>query len=189
MTGHLQNFLVVSVAYVVAFSLTLGFVLPLQQMLMKNVILEVSLLFLPHGIRILSFWLCGWWAAIYLIPPMYLMLLLSAHSGVILGIWSPLVSILACLIGFLSVKAIFPAQGSEGGMSDWKYLALVALVSSVLNSVGMTVLHADEPNLLLASGYLIGDMAGFFVCFFILMYAFRFVRLLSTANDHPSPKL
>lgn len=182
-TGHLQNFMIVSVAFIVAYSLTLGFVSPLQQMLMKNVILEVSLLFLPHGIRVLSFWLFGWWAAIYLIPPTYLMFVLSAQSGILLDPWSPLGNILACLVGFLVVKAVFPAQASEGGMPNWKYLALVALVSSVLNSVGMTVLHADEPNLLLASGYLIGDMAGFFVCFFILMYAFRFVRLFSTAND------
>ena len=47
----------------------------------------------------------------------------------------------------------------------------------------MTELHAHELNLLIATGYVIGDMAGFFVCFLILMYAFRFARLLTTVND------
>jgi len=80
-------------------------------------------------------------------------------------------------------KAVFPDLASKRGMPNWKYFGIIALFSSLFNSVGMTALHAHELNLLLAAGYVIGDMAGFFVCFLILMYAFRFARLLTTVND------
>jgi len=105
---HLQNFLVVSVAYITAYSLVLGFVSPLQQILLSNVILEVSLLFLPHGIRVLSFWFFGWRAAIYLLPAAYLMMVVSAQAGISLDLWSPLGNILACLLGFWIAKAAYP---------------------------------------------------------------------------------
>jgi len=180
---HLQNFLVVSVAYITAYSLVLGFVSPLQQILLSNVILEVSLLFLPHGIRVLSFWFFGWRAAIYLLPAAYLMMVVSAQAGISLDLWSPLGNILACLLGFLIAKAVFPDLASKRGMPNWKYFGIIALFSSFFNSVGMTVLHVHELKILIATGYVIGDMAGFFVCFLILMYAFRFARLLAKASD------
>ena len=183
MQQHIQNFLVVSVAYITAYSLVLGFVSPLQQILLSNVILDVSLLFLPHGIRVLSFWFFGWRAAIYLLPPAYLMMVVSAQAGISLDLWSPLGNILACLLGFLIAKAIFPDLASKRGMPNWKYFGIIALFGSFFNSVGMTALHAHELNLLIASEYVIGDMAGFFVCFIILMYAFRFARLLAKATD------
>ena len=172
-----------SVAYITAYSLVLGFVSPLQQMLFSNVILEVSLLFLPHGIRVMSFWFFGWRAAIYLLPAAYLMMVVSAQAGISLDLWSPLGNILACLVGFLFAKAVFPDLASKRGMPNWKYFGIIALFSSAFNSVGMTALHTHDLNLLIATGYVIGDMAGFFVCFLILMYAFRFARLLANAND------
>ena len=183
MKEHLQNFLVVSVAYITAYSLVLGFVSPLQQILLSNVILEVSLLFLPHGIRVLSFWFFGWRAAIYLLPAAYLMMVVSAQAGISLDILSPLGNILACLLGFLIAKAVFPDLASKRGIPNWKYFGIIALFSSFFNSVGMTAFHAQELDLLIATGYVIGDMAGFFVCFLILMYAFRFARLLAKASE------
>ena len=65
---HLQNFVIVSVFYITAYSLTLGFVAPLQQMLFSNVITELSLLFLPHGVRVLVVYFFGWRGVLYLIP-------------------------------------------------------------------------------------------------------------------------
>ena len=152
-------------------------------MLLNNVILEVSLLFLPHGIRVLSFWFLGWRAALYLLPAAYLMMVVSEQAGISLDLWSPLGNLLACLLGFLFAKATFPDLASKRGIPNWIYFGIIALFSSLFNSVGMTALHAQELNLLIATGYVVGDMAGFFACFLILMYAFRFARLVAKANE------
>ena len=111
------------------------------------------------------------------------MMVVSAQAGISLDLWSPLGNILACLLGFLVAKAVFPDLASKHGIPNWKCFGIMALFSSLFNSAGMTALHVQELNLLIATKYVIGDMAGFFACFLILMYAFRFARLLAKANE------
>ena len=172
-----------SVAYITAFSLVLGFVTPLQQMLLSNVVSELSVLFLPHGVRVLAFYLLGWGAAFYLLPASYLMILLTAQAGITLDSWAPVVSVIGCYVGFALITRFFPESVTHRQFPKWQYFGLIALLGSVLNSVGNTILLKQELDITVAAGYLIGDMAGFFVCFIILMYAFRFARLLSKATD------
>ena len=183
MKEHIQNFLIVSVTYITAFSLTLGFVVPLQQILLSNVISELSVLFLPHGVRVLAFYFFGLRAAFYLLPASCLMMLLSSQAGITLNPWAPIVSIICCYVGFALMTRFFPERVSQRSFPRWLYFGLIAFVCSFLNSFGNTVLLKQELDVSVATGYLIGDMAGFFVCFLILMYAFRFARLLTTAND------
>ena len=183
MKEHIQNFLIVSVAYITAYSLVLGFVAPLQQMLLSNVISELSVLFLPHGVRVLAFYFLGWRAAIYLLPASYLMMLLTAQAGVSLDPWAPIVSLVSCYLGFALITRFLPEGGSQQRFLRWQYFGLIALLGSVLNSVGNTLLLRQEFDFLVAAGYLIGDMAGFVVCLVTLMYGFRFARLLTTVND------
>ena len=183
MKEHTQNLLIVSVAYITAYSLTLGFVSPLQQMLLSNVISELSVLFLPHGVRVLAFYLLGWRAAFYLLPASYLMMILTTQAGITLNAWAPVVSVIGCYVGFVSITRLFPEGASHRQFPRWQYFGMIALLGSVLNSLGNTVLLKHELDVSVAAGYLIGDMAGFFVCFLIFMYAFRFARLLTTVND------
>ena len=182
MKEHIQNFLIVSVAYITAYSLTLGFVSPLQQMLLSNVISELSVLFLPHGVRVLAFYLLGWRAIIYLLPASYLMMLLTAQTGITLNSWAPVVSIIGCYVGFTVITRFFPERAPHRQFPRWQYFGLIALLSSVINSLGNTLLLKHELDVFVATGFLFGDMAGFFVCLLILMHAFRFVRLLTTVN-------
>ena len=60
MRDLLQTFLIVSVGYIVTFSLTFGFVFPLQQLLFSGVSTQVGLLFLPHGVRVITLYFYGW---------------------------------------------------------------------------------------------------------------------------------
>ena len=80
---ELENFFLVSFGFAVAYSLNLGFVTPLQQMLLPNVSSSIGLLFLPHGVRIVSFYFYGWKAVLYLCPQPCIQLL-SIQSGIYL---------------------------------------------------------------------------------------------------------
>ena len=53
------EFVLVTVGYILAYTLTLGFVYPLQKIIFPENALLASLLFLPHGIRAMSFFLFG----------------------------------------------------------------------------------------------------------------------------------
>ena len=183
MKEHLQNFLVVSVAYITAFSLTLGFIFPLQSMLLSDFQLEIGLLFLPHGVRVLAFYFLGWWAILYLLPASYLFLILTNYSGAELNSMSPVVSLIACYLGY-KIATFLPLLGERAfTLNLWKFLLFSGAISSFANGVALSVLQHQGAEIVSVMGYLIGDVSGSIVCFLILMYAFRFARLLANAND------
>ena len=183
MKEHIQNFLIVSVAFVVASSLTLGFVLPLQSMLISGSTLEIGLLFLPHGVRVLAFYFLGWRAIFYLMPSSYLFLALSNHAGSQLDLMSPVISMVACYLGYrlATLLPILESRAFTPGL--WKFLIVAGATSSFANGVALSILQHQGAEVVSLMGYLIGDISGLLVCFLILMYAFRFARLLTTVND------
>ena len=188
MREHIEKFVVVSVAFVIASSLTLGFVFPLQIILFSSSKLEICLVFLPHGVRVLAFYFLGWRAIFYLLPASYLFLTLSNQSGSQLDIISPIVSMIACYLGYRAATLIPLFTNREFKPSLWKFLVYAGTISSLFNGISLTILQHQGAELAGITGYLIGDIFGLVVCFFILMYAFRLARLLATTNDPHPPR-
>ena len=92
----------VFVGYTAAYTLTLGFVYPMQKILLPENSLMASLLFLPHGVRAIAFFLFGLRATLYLFPAHYAMWYITVHGADIgLDFFSPLVSVLGCLLGYI----------------------------------------------------------------------------------------
>ena len=172
----------ISICYVIAYSLTFGFVFPLQQLIFANVATQVGLLFIPHGVRIIALYYYGWRAIIYLLPASYLMLFLSSgQTG--LDIYAPLVSLFGCYIGVQLVRLMLVDTNTRSlNVRAWKLLFTAGAFASVFNSLGLTALQdglsemkflALEFNFL---GYIIGDMLGMMVCVGTIMLGFRYVR-------------
>jgi hypothetical protein len=182
-TEDFHNFLIASIAYVVSMALTLGFVFPIQSMLVPASFLEVGLLFLPHGVRVLAFYFFGWKAIFYLLPSAYLFLALSNHAGTDLNIMSPVVSIIACYLGYKSATYLPALRNRALSPSLWKFLVFAGVVSSLANGVALSTLQHKGAELLSILGYLIGDVAGLIVCFLMLLYVFRFARILAEADN------
>lgn len=172
-----------SVVYIIAFSLTLGFVFPLQSMLLSNAQLEIGLLFLPHGVRVLAFYFFGWRAILYIMPASYLFLLLSNQAGSQLDIMSPVVSMVACYLGYKAATFLPISMSPELTPSLWKFLVFAGATSSFANGIALSMLQHQGTELTSLLGYLIGDISGLVVCFLMLMYSFRLARLLGSIND------
>lgn len=176
---ELENFFLVSFGFAVAYSLNLGFVTPLQQMLLPNVSSSIGLLFLPHGVRIVSFYFYGWKAVLYLLPATYLFQLLSIQSGIYLDPLAPIVSLIACYLGYLIATQFINVETSQFNAKKWQFFLLAGTVSSIFNGLSLSLLHSQDFTLLSVLGYVVGDVAGLAVCFFVLIYVFRLVRLAS----------
>ena len=174
---HIDNFLIVSIAFIVASSLTLGFVIPLQSLLIKYAVPEIALLFLPHGIRIICFHYLGWRAIFYMLPASYLFWALSTTSGADLDMLSPIVSMVACYVGFLGATLIFKKNTIGNTLSTWKYFLLAGVCSSFANGLALSWLQFSGTQISALLGYVVGDTLGLFTCLIILMYLFRFIRL------------
>ena len=71
----------VFVGYTAAYTLTLGFVYPMQKILLPENSLMASLLFLPHGVRAIAFFLFGLRATLYLLPAHYAMWYITVHGA------------------------------------------------------------------------------------------------------------
>ena len=183
MKNEIEQFLLVSVAYACAFSLTLGFITPLQQLLLPNVSSSIGLLFLPHGVRILAFYYHGWKAILYLLPVTYLTLALSIQSGVNLDYLSPLVSLMACYTGFLIASAFITAQPKQPTIKMTTFFLLTGMLASIFNGISLSWLNFGEIDLLNALGYIFGDVAGLAVCFLVLIYGFRLARLVNSMEE------
>lgn len=183
MRQHFTNFLIGSVAYIVAFSLTLGFVLPLQKLLLANIPIFISVLFLPHGVRILTYYFFGWRGILYLLPAAYLMLYLSRSSGVSFDLLAPPISLISCYVGYLIGSLIIKEKSAPFSENRWKFFLTVGLTSSIANGIGQSVLNSPNEISLSILGYVIGDMAGLMVAFYVLIIVFRWARLFPRAND------
>ena len=184
------TFLIVSVAYIVTFSLTFGFVFPLQHLLFSGISTQVGLLFLPHGVRVLTLYFYGWRGMFYLLPAAYLMILLSVEqTGQ--DLLAPVVSLVCCYFGIQAIRLVFSDTISVSlKPQDWKLMVLGGVAASIFNGLGLALLDHGQDSVAPIStrffevlGYVTGDVLGLVICLVFMVYFFRMVRHLKPMSD------
>ena len=191
---HLYNIAWIFIAHVIGMLLVTHAVLPLQSLAVPNIGTFAALIFPIHGIRVIAAWMFGWWSVPYLFVGNVLLALFYA----VIAMETPYLEFTAerlmswSLVSIVAVVAIdlFKASGMKIGKGlasisedTWKQLLFVGFVSSVLNSIGQSLIFADQiipgegRNVML--GFLIGDTLGTFLCFVGLLFLFRGYRWLT----------
>ena len=175
---RLSEFAVIALAYTVGYLLVDYIVAPVQYLYLSRDFTVGSLLFIPHGIRVLAVWLCGSRAILPLIIAELLCTVL---------LWQPDVAISTSLgsamVGGLCVYLTFEVfrlagiemrpDGKDSALTNWKSLILLASIASVFNSVGKQIFFgglaplADE--VLILAMFWIGDTLGTFACLLLLI--------------------
>ena len=186
----LYIFSFVSVAYIITFSVTLGFIFPLQQLLLNNVPSYIGLMFLPHGVRILTLYFYGWRGILYLLPACWLTAMLSQEqTGVVLV--SSIVSLLCCYLGVQFMRILFSDTVSVSfAIKDWKLMLWGGILGSIFNGFGLTLLNqtykstVDDSALLLeVMGFVVGDVLGLIFCLISIVYLYRMIRFIKINPD------
>ena len=174
---HLTTFALLSAAYVIAYTVTSGFVYPIQTALLPEVSEKTGLLFIPHGVRILAFYYYGWRAIVYLLPASYLMWLLTVYgSGIDVSIQQPLISLIACYLGVGLASVLVVMRPSKPDLTAWKFLIFAGIIGSIFNGLGLSIGQYQENMIENVIGYVIGDVAGLLTSLLILIYLFKFLR-------------
>ena len=167
----------VFIGYTAAYTLTLGFVYPMQKILLPENSLMASLLFLPHGVRAIAFFLFGLRATLYLLPAHYAMWYITVHGADIgLDVFSPLVSVLGCLLGyilFLFVRKFLPINIYDKG---YILVFLIMIFSAFFNSVGLSRLHFSLYDFEHLLSYFWGDVFGGLIFLVLAMYIWRILK-------------
>jgi hypothetical protein len=169
--------LVASMLYLGAFFVTFSFLMPVQRLIFPQYLSFASLLFLPHGIRVLSGWLMGWRSSVALLPGAFLAFFYIAGLQVFT---------LGRLIGVVIAVTVAPAtfhalklmgwdmSPKSGRPPCWACVMFAGILASLIGA-GLT-------NMALGNGpvdyvaYLIGDVSGLFFLMLILMLVFRSQR-------------
>ncbi|MDC1481321.1 hypothetical protein N8146_03215 [Ascidiaceihabitans sp.] len=173
-----SEFAVIFAAFMTAYALVAVVVEPVQHRFLSTSTMAGSLLYIPHGIRVLAVWLCG----VRAILPLILAELLG---GIFL--WQPDVSFSVLLgssmVGGLCVYLTFELfrlvdielrpDGKHSALTNWKLLILLASIASVFNSIGKQIFFESlaplTDELLILAMFWVGDTAGTFACLLLLI--------------------
>lgn len=178
--------LVISVGYVGAFVLTDVLVMPVQRAILPDLSAWASLMFLPHGVRVLTAWLYGWWSILLLAPASLLTLvLLYGTEGVTLWhLFSTMPSVLSAAIAFeLAARFGRDLRFGTDRPARWREVLAVGILASVLNSAGTMLALGEQP--LVTAVCLLGDIIGLVACMLVLAQGFRLARLFREAQKFP----
>lgn len=181
-------YLTIILAYILAHGTTAFVVTPIQARILPELTVFASLVYLPHGVRVLATWAYGWKA----IPALILGVSLSAWvftPRAELDFLSPALLegiVLGAVSAFVAFEILrlagYNAYFGEARKLHWKGLIAIGALSSIINSVGHSIIYAGLVGpghavwLLLI--YAIGDLVGLILCMGILMLVFRWSRLL-----------
>jgi hypothetical protein len=173
-----RDTIIASGAYVATFFFTFTAWMPIQNAFFPDFHAFASLLFLPHGVRVLSAWLLGWRSVLVLLPGViftyaYLggmnVFMPSRMAGIAISVLvTPLVFQVLKSLG----KNLYPDPDRD---PCWTCVMGVGLVSAILSGVVTNLAFGSPPMDYFA--FFIGDVAGLFFVMLFLMLFFRFLRM------------
>ena len=193
LSGFSKAFVIIVVAYVMAHLLTAKLVTPTQRYFLSEITVFASLVYLPHGVRVLAIWLWGWKAIFPLFTGGMISSLVFTPSEV-LSLIEP-VMLEANVVGATSALIVFGLASLIGlrlhaehrTSISWKSLLTVGALASLVNSAGQTFVYSGlilpENILAVFLTYAIGDLIGLTVCMFALMLVFRWLRKFNGRVD------
>jgi hypothetical protein len=169
--------LLISGAYILAFATTFSVVMPVQDAVLPAFGNYASLLFLPHGVRVVAAWLYGWRSLIFLAPGAFL-----THSYLYGSAGFSLDYMIAVFSGVCCAALsfwFFALLGMDfrlhkSGNVNWRDVMLAGGAASILNSVGTKLFFGND--IATASARFLGDVTGMIFSTFILMMIFRVLR-------------
>ena len=185
--GNIQYFIVITMAYILCHGLTALLVTPIQQEFLSEITIFASLVYLPHGVRVLATWLWGWKAffPLYVGGCLSTLIFTPEHEQALIQESLHLsvgAGALSALLAFEAMRLL--GRNLYAGKSnriDWKGLLIIGAAASVINSVLQSFIYSGvilpEHAVSTFMTYAVGDLVGLFVSMLALMMIFRWIRL------------
>ena len=176
---RVSEFAVISLSYFVGYLCVDYIVAPFQYSFLSRDVTVGSLLFIPHGIRVLAVWLCGSRAILPLIISEFLCTIYLWQPDVVLSN-----SLGSSMVGGLCVYLTFEVfrlagiemrpDGKDSALTNWKSLILIASIASVFNSIGKQIFFGSSlapltDEIISIAMFWIGDTLGTFACLLLLI--------------------
>ena len=169
--------LVISLFYVAAILITFEILMPIQRIFFSEYSSHASLIFLPHGVRVIAAWLLGWRSVIALAPGVFFAFYYLAGASVfdfsrLAGVTVAVSA--APFIFFLARCSGWDLAPRANRKPSWSSIMIIGVISSVLSSTLTNLAFGSAAIEYFA--YLIGDISGLFFLMLALMFTFRALR-------------
>lgn len=152
-------------SYILLFIFQQHLIYPLQSHFINLGVLTGTLIFLPHGIRVLAVMIGGW----HIFPGLFVAHLMTAvYHLESVNEWETVIRALLTMIAIYTPYLILGSQ-----KISLQSIIIFSLISSILNS-GLQTFYLQysllnlNPYVILT--YLIGDILGAFILFYIFRY-------------------
>jgi len=156
---------VIFFSYILLFIFQQHLIYPLQNHFINLGVLTGTLIFLPHGIRVLAVMIGGW----HILPGLFVAHLITAvYHLESVNEWETVIRALLTMIAIYTPYLIWGSQ-----KISLQSIIIFSLISSILNS-GLQTFYLQysllnlNPYVILT--YLIGDILGAFILFYIFRY-------------------
>ena len=156
---------VIFFSYILLFIFQQHLIYPLQNHFINLGVLTGTLIFLPHGIRVLAVMIGGW----HIFPGLFVAHLITAvYHLESVNEWE---SAIRALLTMIAIYTPYLILGSQ--KISLQSIIIFSLISSILNS-GLQTFYLQysllnlNPYVILT--YLIGDILGAFILFYIFRY-------------------
>lgn len=169
--------LIWSTAYIAVFAVTFGLLVPLQNLAFPEFPSQASLLFLPHGVRVLAAWLLGWRAVPALFPGIFLSYVYLCGWDVFGQTCLSLIAISALTapaVFWITTNTICDLRPNPTESNSWPCVMLAGTVASIVSGFLLNHTLGSPPQDYIA--YFIGDISGMFFLMLGLMLIFRWQR-------------
>jgi hypothetical protein len=168
---HAQVAGVVSVIYIWSYFMTVNLVAPVQTALLPSV--TMSLMFFPHGVRVLSAWIYGWRSFLYLLPGAMICNLHFAGDRaldpvILLGTFG---SLIAAPLAFALIRQALPAVPLAVGRARLVAVFGAGFVASVFNLTFLRLAYGLDP--LEGVVIFLGDTSGLLASALLLALVLR----------------
>ena len=177
---------VVFIAYVVAFMMMQYVARPIQDAFVTSTLVG-TLLFLPHGVRVIGAWFFGYRSILPLaLGEVFGMYVFGYfHLPIAAVLQGAVVGGVSCFVAF----EIFRFAGQNLYLDEsklrtsWRMLILLAGIGSVFNSFGHIIAYRDafsfEDDIAQVLAFLVGDIGGTVVLLLVLVFFNRSLRKLN----------
>ena len=185
----LHWFVLIFLAYLGLVAVQNLVIMPIETMLVERNVALVSLLYLPHAVRVLGAWMVGPKSILALIPASIIVYFVtrpdtgpSTQADIII----PMIGALCAPVAFELMRvfriAVYP---KSTGVISWRTLVFAGLFSSIINSFFSTLFLEGrfpiEDTFDVLTRFIIGDVMGLVLVLLILVGLLktsrRFVRV------------
>ena len=185
----LHWFVLIFLAYLGLVAVQNLVIMPIETMLVERNVALVSLLYLPHAVRVLGAWMVGPKAILALIPASIIVYFVtrpdtgpSTQADIII----PMIGALCAPVAFELMRVFrIDVYPKSTGVISWRTLVFAGLFSSIINSFFSTLFLEGrfpiEDTFDVLTRFIIGDVMGLVLVLLILVGLLktsrRFVRV------------